>query len=101
MDDFFDGMEKVVGGIEQSKKFAEESEPEDAEIVSESRSRPDLMWAHADEAYHIFEGFARSSVCGSNFEPSSITDRKTEMNKTKITACGICLRILHSRYQNA
>ena len=105
LDQFFDGMESIVGGIEKSRDFAEvptkDEDAIDAEVVEHRAVKPKLIWGHADGAYHIFEGFALGSVCGSSFEIAEVTERKTEMDGIKIVACGSCLKILHAKYRNA
>jgi hypothetical protein len=117
LDKMFDGADMIIGGLEKSKELSDPYPEEkidrnedkiiDAEFTSHkssspssSPSKPKLIWGFTKE-YHIFEGFTQSSICGSFFEPEDITDRKTEMDGSRIICCGICLRILHSKYVNA
>ena len=115
LDKMFDGADMIIGGLEKSKELSDPYPEEkiddtytrhsgkdiiDAEFTHKSTTKPKLVWGFTKE-YHLFEGFAQSSICGSFFEPNDITDRKTEMDNSRIICCGICLRILHSKYVNA
>lgn len=110
LDKMFDGADMIIGGLEKSKELSEPYPEEsvnkkediiDAEFTSsKSIAKPKLIWGFTKE-YHLFEGFSAFSLCGMSFEPKEITDRKTEMDGSRIICCGTCLRILHSKYINA
>ena len=117
LDKMFDGADMIIGGLEKSKELSDpypeekinrNNDPEDKDIIDaeftshigKATAKPKLIWGFVKE-YHLFEGFSHSSVCGSSFELKEITDRKTEMDGSRIICCGICLRILHSKYVNA
>lgn len=109
IDKFFDTADEVVSRMEQGSKFVHvdgKEDIEDAEIVSmssvkEAVNKSVLIWGAIDINYHLFEGFAQSSLCGRHFEPGEFKHRKTEMDIDGfVCVCGTCLRILHSRIKS-
>lgn len=113
LDKMFDGMEAVVGGLERSKALSDplpNEDIEDAEYTdyrNPERSdnieeKKDLLWGLDKEAlaFHIFEGFGKTSLCNRHFDASQLSSRRTEMEDGFYKCCGGCLRSLHNKYKN-
>jgi hypothetical protein len=116
IDNLFDGMEAIVGGLEKAKEVADPLPPaerdhpdknvidvEDAEFTHQKADKKDLLWGVDREVstFHVFEGFSRIAVCQRSFDETQVTNRRTEMDDGNYKCCGGCLRWLHNKYKSA
>lgn len=108
LDNMFDGVEAIVGGLEKSKELADPLPPDDEDEINEKRvidvksPRQKLIWGVDREvsAHHIFVDFTTTALCGRFFDAHQLTNRKTELDDGNFKCCGGCLRILQARYEH-